>query len=111
MEKVIKNGQVGVLISPGYGAGWSTWNHDVDPKVMMMDARIIKAWQAGRLTEGNVFEVLKELGIIDDDDYVYGGGVSSLTLQWVPIGQEFRVVENDGFEYVQEKEEIDWLTA
>ena len=102
MEKVIKNGQVGVLISPGYGAGWSTWNHDVDPKVMMMDARIIKAWQAG---------LLKELGIIDDDDYVYGGGVSSLTLHWVPIGQEFRVVENDGFEYVQEKEEIDWLTA
>ena len=71
MEKVIKNGQVGVLISPGYGAGWSTWNHDVDPKVMMMDARIIKAWQAGRLKEENVFEVLKELGIIDDDDYVY----------------------------------------
>ena len=29
----------------------------------------------------------------------------------VPVGQEFRVVENDGFEYVQEKEEIDWLTA
>ena len=27
------------------------------------------------------------------------------------VGQEFRVVENDGFEYVQEKEEIDWLTA
>lgn len=26
MNKVIENGLVAVLYSPGYGAGWSTWN-------------------------------------------------------------------------------------
>ena len=26
MEKVIKSGLVAVLISPEFGAGWSTWN-------------------------------------------------------------------------------------
>ena len=26
MEKVIRNGLVAVLYSPGYGAGWFSWN-------------------------------------------------------------------------------------
>ena len=28
MNKVIENGFVAVLYSPGYGAGWSTWNYE-----------------------------------------------------------------------------------
>jgi acetyl-CoA acetyltransferase len=26
MEKVIRDGKVAILYSPGFGAGWSTWN-------------------------------------------------------------------------------------
>ena len=26
MNKVVENGQVAVLYSPGFGAGWYTWN-------------------------------------------------------------------------------------
>ena len=26
IEKVVRDGKVAVLVSPGYGAGWSTWN-------------------------------------------------------------------------------------
>jgi hypothetical protein len=29
MEKVIKSGLVAVLISPDFGAGWSTWNSEI----------------------------------------------------------------------------------
>jgi hypothetical protein len=28
MEKVIRDGKVAVLYSPGYGAGWYSWNRD-----------------------------------------------------------------------------------
>ena len=28
-EKYIKDGKVAVAYSPGFGAGWSTWNDDV----------------------------------------------------------------------------------
>lgn len=28
VEKYIKDGMVAVAISPGYGAGWSSWEHD-----------------------------------------------------------------------------------
>lgn len=27
MDKVIKDGKVAVLYSPGFGAGWFTWNN------------------------------------------------------------------------------------
>ena len=30
MEKVIRDGKVAVLYSPGYGAGWSTWCYNDD---------------------------------------------------------------------------------
>ena len=29
MNKLIRDGKVAVLISPEYGAGWSTWNYDL----------------------------------------------------------------------------------
>lgn len=28
MDKVIRDGMVAVIYSPGYGAGWSSWNRD-----------------------------------------------------------------------------------
>ena len=27
MNKVIRDGKVAVLVSPGFGAGWSTWSY------------------------------------------------------------------------------------
>ena len=32
MEKIIEDGKVAVLVSKGYGAGWSTWNLDASYK-------------------------------------------------------------------------------
>ena len=30
VEKLERDGKVAILYSPGYGAGWSTWNDDND---------------------------------------------------------------------------------
>jgi hypothetical protein len=44
MDKVIVNGKVAVLYSPGFGSGWYTWNQQFpDPEVFkggMMDLEI-----------------------------------------------------------------------
>jgi hypothetical protein len=29
MKKLIRDGKVAVLYSPGFGAGWSTWNQEL----------------------------------------------------------------------------------
>lgn len=43
VEKYIKDGMVAVAISPGYGAGWSSWEHNRDLKdTMVFHPDIIK---------------------------------------------------------------------
>ena len=83
MEKIIEGGKVAVLVSKGYGAGWSTWNHDVSRERLSMDARVIRAFRDGSLNGETAEDVLRELGI----------------------------AEHDGFEYIEEVADIDWLTA
>ena len=43
MEKYIKDGKVGVLVSPGYGAGWSTWGDDGLRDQLALDSRLVQA--------------------------------------------------------------------
>lgn len=42
-----KDGKIAVLISPGYGAGWSTWAPEKDVEALLFDAKIVKAVLAG----------------------------------------------------------------
>ncbi|MCJ1344295.1 hypothetical protein MMC31_002498 [Peltigera leucophlebia] len=42
-----EDGKVAVLISPGYGAGWSTWASDEDVEFFLFDATMVKAVLAG----------------------------------------------------------------
>ena len=39
MEKVIKDGKVGVLVSPGFGAGFYTWGY---PEEAIFDPTLIE---------------------------------------------------------------------
>lgn len=123
MNKVIENGQVAVLYSPGYGAGWYTWNESrfeeqdealklvFDP--ILVD--LVKQKEANRLF-GDL-DLLNSINqqienraneILPDG---YFGGVEDLTIMWVPIGTEFRIEEYDGSESIFLKENEYWLTA
>ena len=75
-----------VLISPGYGSGWSTWNE----KALAYDARVVQFWldhkdDAKWMSEVNAFynetpahreatEFLTSLGY----DFVYLGGFPNI---------------------------------
>ena len=41
VKKLIRDGKVGVIISPDFGAGWSTWNDDEDREAMLFDSELI----------------------------------------------------------------------
>ena len=45
MEKVIRDGQVAVLYSPGYGAGWFTW-HGVEE--LLFDPKVVDMLESGK---------------------------------------------------------------
>lgn len=89
-----------VLISRGYGAGWSTWNNPA----LASDARIVEAFENG-ITEEEMEQLCKELGITDVYGSVYMGGFDELEVVEIPAGALFKVQEYDGSEYIEIAEE------
>ena len=100
MHKLIKDGKVAVLISPGYGAGWSTWNLDI-PEILF-DAEI-----ADFILEGKVDEA-KELAESKYPD-AYLGGIEGLMVVWLPIGAQFSIDEYDGSESLIRREDLTFI--
>lgn len=105
MNKIVKDGKVAVIYSPGFGAGWSTWAHgNADPKVLCMDARI-----AQHVLDGNnTAAIATTLEIYPD---MYTGGGHDLSIEWVPVGCLFLIEEYDGSETVRTLEDFEFMTA
>lgn len=91
-EKVIRAGMVAVLVSPGYGAGWSTWAGGGLEKVLMFDRAFVEAAEAGVTDVEPV--VKRRLG----SDCVYCGGWRDVEIEWLPVGTAFTIEEYDGSE-------------
>lgn len=92
MEKVIRNGQVAVLISGGYGAGWYTWSSQ--HQELLFHPKLVAMVESGNQDEINSEWLEKELGISG----VYCGGAKDLHIEWLPEGTAFEVEEYDGSE-------------
>lgn len=90
MRKVVKDGKVAVLVSPGYGSGWAYCL----PKEAAFLPEMVEAVLRGANYE--------ELKIIHDEFYPdeYDGGLYSLEVQWVPEGTHFIIDEYDGNEKI-----------
>ena len=101
MEKVIRDGKVGVLVSPGHGAGFSTWGY---PTEAIFDPTLIE------LVENEKYQEAVDYCQTTWPDE-YSGGVEDLKVVWVPEGSEFVIEEYDGAESLMLKEEYNWITA
>jgi hypothetical protein len=101
MNKLIRDGQVAVLVSPGYGAGWYSW-HQIEE--LLYDPSIAEWLEAEEMDKIEHYLTLKYPG-------EYFGGLEDLTVQWIDQGSEFRIAEYDGSEWIQLKAETKWLVA
>ena len=90
MKKIEKDGKVAILVSPGFGAGWSTWNSEVRES-MCMNAEIVQAVLDG--DTDRAAEIAERL-----HPNVYTGGSRDLVVEWVPKGEAFEITEYDGSE-------------
>lgn len=103
MDKVIRNGQVAILYSPGYGAGWYTWNSS-HPECIY-DPEIVAAVEAGD-TDKAASIATEKFG-----EYFYTGGADDLVIEWIPEGSAFEINEYDGNETVHVIGDRNYLTA
>jgi len=124
MERVIRDGKVAVLYSPGWGSGWFTWNHNeellYDPTIVEMvesRARLLPPEEVENLNSFWNEENEWTSKIIDycrekyTNDSYYFGGANDLEIKWIPIGTRFRVEEHDGNEVIILEGEDEWMIA
>lgn len=92
MKKVIRDGKVAVLYSPGFGAGWYSWNED---KRLLFHPKLVEMVEEGRRNEITTEWMIKEIGID-----IYTGGANQLKIEWLPEGTAFQIDEYDGAESI-----------
>lgn len=102
IQKLIEDGKVAVLYSPGFGAGWYTWNMTV-PQILF-DPAIVRFVEKEKFDELATYVELKYPDI-------YKGGMRDLKVTWIPEGTLFRVEDYDGSESIELKESENWLVA
>ena len=104
-EKVIRNGRVAVLVSPGFGSGWSTW---ADPELrerLLFDPEVVDWVEGGKV--GPIPDMEAKYG----PDPLFDDELDDLMIRWVPIGTKFRIHEYDGAESLVFFEDENWVTA
>lgn len=98
-----------VLISSGYGAGWSTWNTNC--LKMATDKDIIELFESG-CSKRQMKKLIKDKGILDDRGHApYVGGFDKLKVVEVPKGSLFKIREYDGKEHIEIFDPDSWLMA
>lgn len=102
IKKLSEDGMVAVLYSPGFGAGWYTWNYEY-PEILF-DPAIVKFVEKEKFDELATYVELKYPDI-------YKGGMQDLKVEWIPEGTLFKVNEYDGSESIEYKENDNWLVA
>lgn len=101
--------QIGVLVSYGFGAGWSTWGD----RNLAVDKRIIEYWFAHKdnpqwrkdinsfCDNPAITDMHNFLNSIGYGGNTYLGGVNDLKLEWVDCNRFWRINEYDGNEMIE----------
>lgn len=97
-----EKGEVAVLYSPGYGAGWFTWNRNYPECIYSPE--IVKWVIHGRI--GPAPDCQELFG----KDF-YEGGLDQLVFRWLTPGTAFQVSEYDGSESLRVRDREDWHIA
>lgn len=95
MEKVIRDGQVAVLVSHGFGSGWYSW-HSKEP--LLFHPKIVELVEQNKHSEITEELCQEILGI---NEYICTLGTDGLSIHWLPIGTAFTIEEYDGAESIK----------
>lgn len=104
MSKVIKNGKVAVLYSPGWGAGWSTWNTNYSEELIFHE-KIVEMVEMGIQHEIDEDWIKLNIGI----DNCYTGGAEDLRIEWIPLGTKFTIYDYDGWETILTTNDLQFI--
>lgn len=100
MEKYENNeGQIGVIVSGGYGAGWSTWGGDSE--FLSMDKGLVEM-ALNETPSKKVKAYIKEKKGFDK----YMGGWEGVRVEFLSKGTSFDIEEYDGSESIRTYDDL-----
>lgn len=102
-EKLIRDGKIAVLYSPGFGAGWSTWNTQHKDVLIFHPDLVAMAERHAPVEEVDAW--LAARGATN----VYTGGWRDIEIEWLVPETEFIIDEYDGSETVKTKASFDCI--
>lgn len=122
VELYEKNGKIGVLVSPGFGAGWSTWGYDE----LAYDKRVVEFWLSHKDDE-EFMATVDEFGFGGASESAahkeameffsslgygtpYMGGFEDIELEFVEKGMPWRITEYDGSESLETFDTAGFIT-
>jgi len=106
MEKYYNDkGEVAVLVSGGFGAGWSTWVGEGRQDTALFHPKFVVA----ALNGVQDIEPIAEEVFGDDDSYT--GGWKGVRVCWLKPGTKFYVDECDGAESLVLPERMEFREA
>jgi len=115
-DVVEKDNQIAILISGGYGSGWSSDQYES----LAYDKRVVEFW----LEHNKDREFVDKLDSWGDNEtkeevkklfnewgygYVYFGGFSQIKLHWIDKDKPFIIREYDGSEYIEYQDAQNWI--
>lgn len=122
VELYEKNGEIGVLVSPGYGAGWSTWGCDE----LAYDKRVVEFWLSHKgdeefmatVEESGYYRVPESAAHKEAMEFFsslgygspYMGGFDEIELEYVKKGMPWRITEYDGSESLETLDTAGFIT-
>lgn len=112
-----------VLVSHGFGAGWSTWSTQDGAPHLACDKRIVEFWLAHKDNKEWMRSVdtmldtespaskeaasfFKSIGY---HNCPYMGGFNDIKLHWVPANSKWRIEEYDGAESLMFEDDYIWF--
>ena len=106
IELCEENGKVAVLISYGFGAGWSSWNRES----LAYDKNVVELFdkyppQQNKTGLKQIQNELEALGYKN----VYMGGYNDIKKEWIEKGVPFRIDEYDGAESLQTLDDLNLI--
>ena len=125
MDKVIVDGKVAVLVSGGYGGGWSTWMEEVEvgdiwecvhPNLsIVFEPKVVEMVLAGEKDKNRAERKAtldKIIGYMTETyPGYYTGGAEGLEVEWVLVGSKFYIEEYDGNESLVLESGMNWQIA
>ena len=116
MEKFIRDGKVGIVISSGYGTPWSSYAFNEEKeKHMLFDSNLVELVlnmeKAPSHEKADARYAIEQYCISQEYVDLEYPNVPELKVIWIPVGMEFCVREYDGAEYVLYKHKMIVHTA